>query len=216
MVRLWFWTAGVGVALWLLQAFLAWIGNMLYPAQMKAAGIEQGITFFRHGSTWMVLFGLIPLMATLVALHAEEWTMDKMIELRAFGYQTKVYAVGFALIIAILISAGMHYLYTLVPYPDYMITDGGLNAAGKTHFVLFTAAITILILTYIATENPNPALLLFTAWYMTAHVFAGNHMLEKMNPSADFPPYPLWDAGPWGAVIAVALIFGTATWWRIG
>ncbi len=194
---LWFVTAGCGLALWLSQAWFAYYRiGMFMPAQMNAHGVAKGIPFTGHGSTWWVLFFLIPLIATLVALYADQWSWQRWALAAAAG---------------VIISGGMHYLYTLAPFPDFMVTDRKLNGAGWSHFVLFAGAIAILVLTYTSTTHTYPAIPIFTAVYVTWHVFVGNHMLLKMNPPAWFPPYPLWDAVPWGSVAAVAVILGGAT-----
>ena len=194
---LWFLTTGTGLALWLLQALFAYRDGMLTPSQMEwYNGIKQGIPFTGHGSTWWVLFCLIPLMATLVVMYAGQWSGQRWL---------------LALVVGVIISGGMHYLYTLVPYPDFMVTNGRLNGAGWSHFVLFTGAIAILVLTYTSTTHTYAAIPVLTAVYMVWHVFVGNHMLKKMNPPHWFPPYPLWDLVPWGSVVAVAVIFGGAT-----
>lgn len=193
---LWFVTADIGLTLWALQAFSAYRGKMHTPAQMVANGTPRGIPFTGHGSTWWVLFFLIPLIATLVALYAGQWSWQRWL---------------LAGIVGIIISGGMHYLYTLAPYPDFMVTDKRLNGAGWSHFVLFAGAIAVLVLTYTSTTHTYAAIPVLTAVYITWHVFVGNHMLKKMNPPDWFPPYPLWDAVPWASVAAVAVILGGAT-----
>jgi hypothetical protein len=200
VVRTWFTVAGIGLALWLLQALFAWCGKMLTPKQMQKYGIEQGVPFTGHGSTWFVLFGLIPLIATLYTLFAPEWTSQEWVLGGIFGF---------------IISAGMHFVYTKVPFPDYMVKNGRLSWAGNTHFVLFTGAITVLALFFFATLNPPPALVLFTSWYMIGHVFVGNHMLTRMHPPSWFPPYKFWDPGAWGPILAVVAIFSFGAWYVI-
>ena len=130
----WFSVGWAGLVLWLLQALFANNNKMLTQEQMIANGIQQGISFSGHGSTWWVLFCLIPLMTILAALYAGQWGGQQWL---------------LALVVGVVISGGMHYLYTLAPFPDYMITNGRLNAAGWSHFVLFTGAIAILVLTSI-------------------------------------------------------------------
>ena len=193
---LWFSVALIGLSLWLLQELFADNNKMLNPAQMVDNGIPQGIPFSGHGSTWWVLFCLIPLIATLVALYADQWSWQKWL---------------LAAVVGVIISGGMHYLYTLAKYPDYMVTDGRLNAAGWSHFVLFAGAIAVLVLVYTSTKHTYAAVPVLTAVYMVWHVFVGNHMLKKMDPPDWFPPYPLWDAVPWASVAAVAVILGGAT-----
>src|SRR3989344_4920940 len=92
-----------------------------------------------------------------------------------------------------------------------MVTNGRLNAAGWSHFVLFAGAITILVLVFTSTTHTYAAVPIFTAVYVTWHVFVCNHLLKKMDPPDWFPPYPLWDLVPWGSVAAVAVILGGAT-----
>ena len=193
---LWFSTACIGLVLWLLQAVFANNNKMLTPVQMVGNGIPQGIPFSGHGSTWWVFFFLIPLIATLVALYADRWSWQRWL---------------LAGVVGVIVSGGMHYLYTLAKYPDYMVTDGRLNAAGWSHFVLFAGAIAVLVLVYTSTKHTYAAVPMLTAVYMVWHVFVGNHMLRKMNPPDWFPPYPLLDAVPWGSVAAVAVILGGAT-----
>ena len=193
---LWFSTAGIGLVLWLLQAVFANNNKMLTQEQMIANGTPQGISFNGHGSTWWVLWCLMPLMATLVALYAGQWSGQRWM---------------LALVVGVVISGGMHYLYTLAPFPDFMITNGRLNGAGWSHFVLFTGAIAILVLTYTSTKHTYAIIPVLTAVYMTWHVFAGNHMQKKTPPPAGSPPYPLWDMVPWGSVAAVAIVLGGAT-----
>lgn len=193
---LWVITAEIGLILWLSQSAFAYRGKMLTPAQMVANGTPQGIPFTGHGSTWWVLVCLIPLISTLVAMYADHWSWQRWL---------------LAGIASVIISGGMHYLYTLAPYPDFMVTDKKLNGAGWSHFVLFTGAIAVLVLTYTSTMHTYASVPVLTAVYMTWHVFVGNHMLKKMNPPDWFPPYPLWDIVPWGSVGAVALIMFGAT-----
>ena|SRR3989344_407984 len=194
---LWFVTAGTGLALWLLQALFAYRNGMLTPGTMMWWNrTPQGIPFTGHGSTWWVFFCLIPLIATLVALYADQWSWQRWL---------------LASVVGVIVSGGMHYLYTLAKYPDFMVTDKKLNAAGWSHFVLFTGAIAVLVLTYTNTTHTYAAAPVLTAVYMVWHVFVGNHMLKKMNPPDWFPPYPLWDFVPWASVAAVAIIFGGAT-----
>ncbi len=164
---------GAGLTLWLLQAVFANDNKLVC---------------------------LIPLIATLVAMYADQWSWQKWL---------------LAAIASVIISGGMHYIYTLSPYPDFMITDKKLNGAGLSHFVLFTVVITVLVLVFTSTMHTYAAVPVFTAVYMVWHVFVGNHMLLKMNPPAWFPPYPLWDVGPWGTVVAVAIIFVGATWFTL-
>lgn len=195
-VLLWGVTVDIGMFLFTLQAFFAYRGKMLTPVQMVESGVPQGIPFTGHGSTWWVLCCLIPLMATLVALYADQWSGMRWL---------------LALVVGIIVSGGMHYLYTLAPYPDFMVTDKKLNGAGWSHFALFTGAIAVLVLVFTSTTHTYAAIPVLTAMYMVWHVFVGNHMLRKMNPPDWFPPYPLWDIVPWGSVAAVAIILGGAT-----
>src|SRR3989338_581843 len=156
---LWVITAEIGLILWLSQSTFAYRGKMLTPAQMVANGTLQGIPFSGHGSTWWVFFCLIPLIATLVALYADQWSWQRWL---------------LAGVVGVIVSGVMHYLYTLAKYPDYMVTNGRLNAAGWSHFVLFAGAITILVLVFTSTTHTYAAVPIFTAVYVTWHVFVGN------------------------------------------
>ena len=156
---IWFVTASVGLVLWLLQGLFAYSGGMLTPSQMTWNRTPQGIPFTGHGSTWWVLFCLIPLIATLVALYAGQWSGQRWL---------------LAVVVGVIISGGMHYLYTLAPYPDFMVTDKKLNGAGWSHFVLFTGAIAVLVLTYTSTTHTYAAVPIFTAVDMTLHLFFRN------------------------------------------
>ncbi len=110
---LWFSTAGVGLALWLLQALFAYHNYMLTPETMTFwKRIPQGIPFTGHGSTWWVLFCLIPLIATLVALYADQWSWQRWL---------------LAAVVGVIVSGGMHYLYTL---PVTAFQFGGLMVLG--------------------------------------------------------------------------------------
>ncbi len=195
-MAIWFWTAGIGVALWLLQAFFAWRKGMLTPADMQESYIQQGIPFTGHGSTWWVLGCLIPIVATLVSLYASQWS----------GAQWFL-----AIAVGVIGSGMMHWLYTQAPYPDFMVSKGQLSAAGWAHFVLFAGVIAVLVLTYTSTTHVDKTKPIVTTVYMVWHVFVGNHMLTKTNPPDWFPPYPFWDIGPWGTVLGVAVILGGAT-----
>jgi hypothetical protein len=201
-VKIWFTVAGVGLLLWLLQAFFAYQIGMLTPEQMRASGIAKGIPFTGHGSTWFVLVGLIPLMATLVSIYSPEWNREEILLASVGGL------VG---------SVAMHAMYYFAPYPDFIAGNREFHLAGVAHLLFFAGAIAILILFYFATKHTShsPALVLFTTWYMIVHVFVGNHMVTRLSPPDWFPPYPLWDVGAWGSVAGVAIILSSATWFAL-
>ncbi|MEK7068652.1 MAG: hypothetical protein AAB964_02460, partial [Patescibacteria group bacterium] len=170
----------------------------LTPAQMLKKGVKQGITFTGHGSTWLVLFALIPLVAWMVSEYGVQWRREHIL---------------LAALAGSIASFVIHALYTMAPFPDYMVREHfALTPAGWMHLVLFAAAITVFVLFFLATRHTAPGPVLFAAWYITGHVFVGNHMVIKMDPPASFPSYPLWETMPWLTVVAVGLIVGAASW----
>ncbi len=197
MLMKWFAVAGVGWGLMGLQALLAHMARRLTTAQMQADGVSVGINFSNHGSTRWVIFALVPLMATLVALYADQWSWERW---------------TVALMIGIIISVPMHLSWTFAPYPDFMVAGPWKpSLAAYPHIVLFVGVVAILVLTYTGTARLSPLMVQLTAAYITWHVFVGNHMLRKTFPPAGFPPYEFWDPGPIGIICLVGIIMTGAT-----
>jgi len=201
MLLRWFVTAAIGWGLMGLQALLAYQAHMLTTAQMQKNDIPLGINFSNHGSTWWVVGALIPLVATLVALYADQWVYKSW---------------GSALEFGIILSVIMHLSWTFAPYPDFMVAHRWLpSLAAVPHIVLFVGVVAVLALTYLSTSALNPAVATLTAFYITWHVFVGNHMIQKMNLPPGFPPYELWDPGPIGLICLVGATMTGATMYAL-
>jgi hypothetical protein len=200
-MRLWILVLVAGYALWFLQSHLAKRDGMHNPQQMMTShGIQKGITFVRHGSTWWVFFALIPMLTFLTYRYGGQWS----------GRQWLI-----ALIVGFIFSGAMHYTYTLAPYPDYMVKDRRLSQAGWAHFVLFTGAIAVLLLFYTATAGLSLDTVTAVSVYVVWHVFVGNHMSHKLYPSWDFPPYKFGDVQPWLAIAGTAVIVTGASFYTL-
>lgn len=193
----------VGWAMVGLMALLSHRAGMLTTAQMQAQGIKVGINFENHGSTWWLLAVLVSLMALLVGLYFDQWP-------RAWdGWRWKI-------LLAFVITVGMHLMYTLAPYPDFMVARKWVpSLVAYPHMVIMWGVITVLLMTYLETPGIHPPVAAFTAMYVTWHVFVGNHMLQKAFPPRGFPPYEFWDAGPIAIICLVGVIMAGSCWWSL-
>src|SRR5438067_2207432 len=73
MLLKYFAVVGGGWAMVALMAIFANAAGMLTTRQMQARGIEVGINFENHGSTWWLLAVLVSLAALLVGQCSDQW-----------------------------------------------------------------------------------------------------------------------------------------------
>jgi len=187
---------------------LASVRGMMTPSQMLAQGITQGIPLTGHGSTWVCLFALNPILSFFIAEYWNQWTIDEQLIARAFGY-------GFSAVAHLVV-------YVKGKYPEADIEPGvngkrgNLTLAGWVHLFYFGEAVSILILIYAFTDGIPTNLLFALTYYMVGHIWVGNHFVNRINKPHWFPEdYAFTALDAWVPVFAVLVILCTAAWWNL-
>jgi|GEM_PF-3966879 hypothetical protein len=183
-----------------------------HPKHKDGKAIPKGIPLTGHGSTFICMIALNPILSCFIANYWHEWMNFPSLTILGFGVN--------ALLLAHLFGHGfsilMHMSYVKGPYPEAHMHDGRLTLAGIVHMIYFGEAVTVLIMVYALTPDvPADALFLLTA-YMSGHIWIGNHFINRINRPEWFPDdYRFGDINAW---IPVLVIFGTlcaGTWFNM-
>lgn len=187
---------------------LASARGMMTPRQMLAQGIKQGIPLTGHGSTWICLFALNPMLSLFIAEYWHQWTLDAHAVARILGY-------GFSTIAHLVV-------YVKGKYPEADIEpgvggkSGKLTPCGWVHLLYFGEAVSTLVLIYAFTDGIPTNLLFAFTYYMSAHIWVGNHFVNRINKPHWFPEeYNFWALDAWIPVVLVLFILCSAAWWNL-
>lgn len=187
----------VGFALIATQAWFASRDGWFTPEQMLRRH-TVGLPFTAHLGMW----GDIPLtllLANIVARYGSYWTPGDT--LRAF-------------LTAGIISAFLHYTYTLSSFPEAHVRDHRLTVTGRFHAIYMTGALTILALFYFPShvhyeEMGERVLITFTSVFLCLHVFCATHIpLSLLN----FPWFPEKPSKNPLTLITLMGVFALLTW----
>lgn len=199
MLRRWFAAFAALTLCVLIEGFLSWQDGWLTYGQMRTQGIEQGIFFLGHPGMWMDFFVVNPLLAVMVAKYGEQWTWR----------QGSVIAV-----LAIALSAGMHYQYSLDKFPT-AFGHNGLPPTGTVHFVYMAAVFVIVALFYTCTTHSSRAFVLVASGLLLVHVVIGVYVPLKLWTPPWFPQHGIWNALTLVPIGVSALLLGGLSWFAL-
>jgi hypothetical protein len=203
-----------------LQFPFAKADGMMTPKQMMAPhpkhkdgkAIEKGIPLTGHGSTFICMIALNPILSLFIANYWHAWVDAP--SLTMFGLSVN------ALLLAHFVGHGfsivMHMSYVKGKYPEAHMHDGKLTPAGIVHMIYFGEAVTVLVLVYALTPDvPAAALFMLTA-YMAGHIWIGNHFINRINQPAWFPDdYRFGDIHAWIPVLVIFATLCGGTWFNL-
>lgn len=149
---------------------------------------------------WGDVFILSPLLGLMVALYGSEWETRQ---------------VALSSLMGVLISALMHWTYTLGKLPEAHTRAGMLTSVGWVHSVYMAAALTIIILFYFCTPHPAAGFIVAADILLVVHVIAGTHLVLGFVHPVWYPDRPHKNPQTWIVVIGVALILTVLTFWQI-
>lgn len=199
MPHKWF-AAFAALSFWVIaEGFAAWLDQWLTYGQMRAQGIEQGIFFLGHPGMWMDFFVLNPLLATMVARCANQWTWRQVV---------------FIILLALFLSAGMHYQYAQDPFPT-AFGHHGLPATGWMHFVYMTVAFTIIALFYTCTRHSPRAFVVIASVVLLVHVIIGVYVPLKIWTPIWFPQRGVLNALTLVPIGMSALLISGLAWFAL-
>ena len=187
----------VGFALIATQAWFASRDGWLTLKQMLKHH-SAGLPFEAHIGMWEDI-PLTILLADIVYIYGSNWTHGDI--LRAF-------------LIAGIISAFLHYTYTLSSFPEAHVRDHRLTVTGWFHAVYMTGALTILALFYFPSHvhyegASDRFLMTFTSVFLCFHVFCATHIpLSLLN----FPWFPEKPSKNPLTLITLMGVFALLTW----
>ncbi len=187
----------VGTALIAAQAWFAAQDGWLTPKQMLRHH-SAGLPFTAHLGMWSDI-PLTLLLAAIVGFYGSYWTLGEMF--RTF-------------LVAVNISAFMHYTYTIGSFPEAHVRDRQLTRVGWVHSIYMVGALTILANFYfpshIRYEGINEKLLVMVASvFLCLHVFCATHIPLSLFNLSWFPEKPLKNPMTW---ITVATVCGFLVW----
>ena len=176
------------------QAWLAHSDHFLTVAEMKAAGIDQGLPFLWHFGMLGDVVLVSPLAAYLIGRYRRQW-LDATALL--------------SLLIGALSSAALHWVYMLSELPEAHIQNHQLTAAGIGHLFYMAIAIAVFIQFFFFTADVPVPLLRVVSILLMVHVFIGTHMalgiLTFISPQDWYPANPLNSVLGWAALAALVL-----------
>jgi hypothetical protein len=131
---------------------------------------------------WGDSFIISPLLGVIVAWYDTRWSFSQII---------------FALSVGITMSGVMHILYLHSDTPQAHIRNGRLTPAGWGHAWYMAFALSIFVLFYFFTPQPNPVFLYTTSLLILFHVMLGTHVVLAIIAPRWYPDQPLKDIATW-------------------
>lgn len=168
-------TFSVGTMLIVIQAWIAYEDKWFFPGQMLRHH-SQGLPFIGHLGMW----GDIPLtffLTAIVAFYGTWWIPHEVF--RAF-------------LIAVILSAFLHYSYTQSSFPEAHVRDHKLTGSGWTHAAYMTGAFMILKLFYFPAhaQYVEPGLVISLSIFLGIHVLCATHVPLSLCGLRWFPEKP--------------------------
>ncbi len=185
-----------GLSLIGLQVLLASATGWLTPDQMFSTHRVQGVPFMYHfGALWGDTV-LTVLLAYLVNQYGKQWS----------GL-----AIAAAIVVALVVGAGMHWQYAHDTLPGAHGGGGTLSLAGWLHAAYMVMALAILALFYFA-SRPHLRFVVAVSTALLAHVVLGTHTILKVWAPAWFPPMPVVDSPTLTVWLGAAALLAFATY----
>jgi hypothetical protein len=202
---------GLGIAVsiisfvWVLaEAVMAWRDGMFTARQMeqKYRNHFVGLPFVWHFGMWGDLFIITPILGLIVARYGDQWSAAQVLHMGGVG---------------ILLSAAMHFIYTLTPFPDSLAWRKEMSPAGWMHLVYQGSAFAVIGLLYFCTESVSPQFLVAASAALTVHVAIASHVLLGLLDrlfSFRWCPDFINKPDPWITIAVTAVLLFTVTFWR--
>ncbi len=143
-----------------------------------------------------------PIIGSAVAQYSDQWTLAHIVIMSVIGMT---------------LSAGIHRIYMLTPFPDSLAWRKGISTAGWMHFIYMGFAFTIIGLLYFCTESVDPGFLATASFLLTVYIAIGNHvLLGVLNEYFRFPWCPSFirKPDPWITIAVTTFLLLTVTLWR--
>lgn len=180
------------------QVYFAYEDKFLTVAQMQARGFGfvKGLPLVAHAGIWGDLIILTPLLAVIVGLYADHWSMSNIVTTAVIGVIVTI-GMGF-----VWVKAAEHGL------PEAHTHDGRITVAGFIHAVYMAAAIAVIGLFFFYSDISQKAATV-VAVILAVHVIYGTHIVLGLIAPSWYPDRPHKQVLTW---VIVFVCWGALVW----